>query len=307
MNALVGFGVIAVSAGVVALLPSVLTALPLGLVLMVAGGWLVLSGRPRWSVLATILILVAALLLGASILLLSAGHTGLVGTPGDGAEEARPLLSMQAALLLVAALFTGSAILAGSGLLVALAVLLLSAALGSGAGYGHAFYVLGVEQPLATVVAFSALAAVVHALAPRLRANGERLANIAARTALLLVNLGFWVGSLSGDDAGWIQRALGHSLPAGAFGIAWAVALLAAAVWAGRTNRRWLLNLACVFGGIHFYTQWFELLGATPVSLLGGGVLMLAFALGLWHLNERWTKTAARHGKDAASRVATPQ
>ena len=69
-----------------------------------------------------------------------------------------------------------------------------------------------------------------------------------------------------------------------------ALALLGAAVWAARTDRRWALNLACVFGGIHFYTQWFERLGATPVSLLGGGLLMLAFAIGLWRLNERWAR-----------------
>ncbi|WP_338664382.1 hypothetical protein VQH23_04280 [Pararoseomonas sp. SCSIO 73927] len=285
VNALVGFGVVAVSAGTVALLPSILTAIPLGLVLMATGAWLVLSGRARWGVLATILILVAALLLGTGILLLSGGMTELDGTPDPGAA---PLLGMQSALLLVAALFAGSAVLAGSGLLIALAVLLLSAALGSGAAYGHASYALGVEQPLATILAFSALAAAAHAAAPRLRHAEERLANIAARTALLLVNLGFWIGSLWGDDAGWVRRLLGRAIPDDAFSIAWAAALLGAAIWAGRTNRRWLLNLACVFGGIHFYTQWFERLGATPLSLFGGGVLMLAFALGLWRLNEGW-------------------
>ena len=286
VNALVGFGVIAVSAGIVALLPSVLTAIPLGLVLMALGAWLALTGGARWGVLATILILVAALLLGASILLLSGGEARLSPEP---AEDAGPLLGVQAAYLLVAALFTGAAILAGSGLLIALAVLLLSASLGSGAAYGHAFYALGVEQPLATVLAFSALAAAAHAGAPHLRPSGERLANIAARTALLLVNLGFWVGSLWGDDAAWVRGVLGRTIPADAFSITWAVALVAAAIWAGRANRRWALNLASVFGGIHFYTQWFERLGATPVSLLGGGVLMLAFAIGLWRLNERWT------------------
>jgi iron complex transport system permease protein len=218
---------------------------------------------------------------------------------------------MQAALLLVAALFTGSAVLAGSGLLIALAVLLLSAALGSETAYGHAFYALGVEQPLVTVLAFSALAAAANAVAQSrvlgLRAAGERLANIAARTALLLVNLGLWVGSLWGDDAVWIRRALGRAIPDDAFSLAWAIALLGAAVWAGRTNRRWVLNLACVFGGIHFYTQWFERLGATPLSLFGGGVLMLAFALGTWRLNERWAgERPATDGSETISRRASP-
>jgi iron complex transport system permease protein len=59
------------------------------------------------------------------------------------------------------------------------------------------------------------------------------------------------------------------------------------AVWAVRANRRWVVNLAAVFGAIHFYTQWFERLGATPVSVLVGGVLVLGFAAVAWKLNQR--------------------
>lgn len=296
VNALIGFGVLAVSGGVLALLPSILTAVPLGLAMLACGAWLVLSGRRRWAVLATILVLVAALLLGASILVLSGGQLSL-----DGTAEEVPLLDSRIAFLLVAALFAGCAVLAGSGLLVALAVLLLGGVLGSGTAYGHAFYALGTEEPLLTVLAFSGFAAAAHGLAERLRAAGARLADIAARTALLLVNLGFWVGSLWGDNAAWLLRLLWRPVPADAFSIAWALALLGAAIWAGRSNRRWLLNLACVFGGIHFYTQWFERLGATPLSLLGGGVLMLIFAIGLWRLNERWTVEDAAAPHSTAS------
>ena len=43
-----------------------------------------------------------------------------------------------------------------------------------------------------------------------------------------------------------------------------------------------MVNLAAVFGGIHFYTQWFAILGANALSVLLGGVLMLAFALALY-------------------------
>ena len=39
-----------------------------------------------------------------------------------------------------------------------------------------------------------------------------------------------------------------------------------------QVNRRWLVNLVALFAGIHFYTQWFERLGATPLSVLLGGV-----------------------------------
>jgi hypothetical protein len=65
------------------------------------------------------------------------------------------------------------------------------------------------------------------------------------------------------------------------------LALIAAGVWAARANRRWLVNIAAAFGAIHFYTQWFEKLGATPLSVLLGGVAMLALALALWAFNRR--------------------
>ena len=76
-------------------------------------------------------------------------------------------------------------------------------------------------------------------------------------------------------------------MPAEVFIAGWAVALLAVAAWAVKANRRWVVNLAAVFGAIHFYTQWFERLGATPVSVLVGGVLVLAFAVVAWKLNRK--------------------
>jgi iron complex transport system permease protein len=48
-----------------------------------------------------------------------------------------------------------------------------------------------------------------------------------------------------------------------------------------------LVNLVAVFAGIHFYTQWFERLGATPLSVLIGGLAMLASAVALWMFNRR--------------------
>jgi hypothetical protein len=54
-----------------------------------------------------------------------------------------------------------------------------------------------------------------------------------------------------------------------------------------QVNRRWLVNLIAVFAGIHFYTQWFERLGATPLSVLLGGLVMLAGGSALWMFNRR--------------------
>jgi hypothetical protein len=128
------------------------------------------------------------------------------------------------------------------------------------------------------------------------------VALMAARTSIFLVNFGFWIGSLWGDPL-MLVRGLARPdvsmtgdvvIPAAAFGIVWAVALIAAGVWAVRVNRRWLVNVVAVFGAIHFYTQWFEKLGASPLSVLLGGALLLVIALALWSFNRRKTAPAER-------------
>jgi iron complex transport system permease protein len=116
-----------------------------------------------------------------------------------------------------------------------------------------------------------------------------------------MVNFGFWIGSLWGDRLVLLRSMLAKApsgegidleavrpvIPDWAFSIGWAAALLAVGAWAVRANRRWAVNVVAVFGAIHFYTQWFERLGASPVSVLLGGLLMLAFALTLWRFNQR--------------------
>ena len=285
VNVLLGFGVVAVTGGCLLLVPDPGVGTVLGGVLMAAGLGLSMRGPAGWTVMANICILVAALLLGAGIMLLSQGVTGL----GD---EVRPLMPSYAAYLLVAALFAVCSVPARSGLLAALSVLVLFAALGSSSSYGHAFYELQVRQPLATVAAFSALALAAHTASRTVAWEWGRLLTVVARTSLFLVNLGFWVGSLWGDTLDWLHPA-GPGIPDVAFALAWAAALAGAGVWAGRTDRRWVLNLVTVFAGIHFYTQWFEHLGATPVTVLLAGLAMLGFAVVLWRVNQQPAAAAA--------------
>ena len=114
-----------------------------------------------------------------------------------------------------------------------------------------------------------------------------------------LVNFGFWVGSLWGDPWMLLRRLHGATnvslrdaiIPASAFSIVWALVLIGAVIWGVQANRRWMVNIAAGFGAIHFYTQWFEKLGATPLSVLLGGLVMLGIALALRAFN--------RHGAEA--------
>ena len=109
----------------------------------------------------------------------------------------------------------------------------------------------------------------------------ERVAIAPARTSIFLVNFGFWIGSLWGERGDQYEVLISDTV----FAVAWAIALLATAIWAWNNNRRWVLNTVATFAGIHFYTQWFENLGASPGPVLMAGLLALGFAVGLRQLN----------------------
>ncbi len=262
-NLLIGFGVIAVSAAALALVPAPATAVVIGLFVLICGLALLRSGSEQWGLLANICILVGALMTGGGIVTAFQGSL--------------------ASILSVTAIFAVAAIVAGSSLLAVLATLMLSASLGARTGYFHATYFLLVQEPTLTVLVFAALAIGLYQLSKKLPADYAQLAIAAARTGVFLVNFGFWVGSLWGERSD--ARAV--IIPDAVFAVVWALALIATALWAWKRNRRWVLNTVATFAGIHFYTQWFEYLGASPGNLLVAGLLALAFALGLRHLNSK--------------------
>ncbi len=192
INILVGFGIVAVSAGALALAPTPLTALVIGLVVFAIGLAFTLLGEERWSLLAQICLVVGALMFCGGVLAI-----------GKGAL---------AAMLIVTAALAGAAIVARSSLLMVAAVLALGACLGARTGYWHATYMLAVYEPLITIVLFGLLALGAYYLSKSLPADYERLALIAARTSVFMVNFGFWVGSLWGDDL-LLIRSLGRGNP----------------------------------------------------------------------------------------------
>jgi hypothetical protein len=282
INILIGVGVVAIAAGAVALVPTPLTAVLLGAIVFAAGMVIVFNRVKQWTVLGQICLVIGALMFSGGVIVYGEGSL--------------------AAMLIVTVALTLAAIAARSSLLIALAVLAASGCLGARTGYMHAMYSLAIFEPALTVVLFSALALVAYNASARLPADYERVALMAARTSVVLVNFGFWIGSLWGDPL-MLLRGMGGKdpsllynsivIPAWVFSIGWAAALIGAGVWAARANRRWLVNTAAAFGAIHFYTQWFEKLGATPASVLLGGVVMLGIALALWMFNRPATAAAA--------------
>ena len=268
-NILIGFGVVAVSGAALALVPYPMMAAVLGVSLAGAGLALLFSATTQWQVLANICLLAGMLMLSGGLVFLLQGST--------------------LAFTLVTLMLAGTAVAARSGLMAACAVLALGSALGARSGYFHATYMLRIDEPTLTIATFSAVALALYYVSKIERAQLSHVAIIGARTAIILVNFGFWIGSLWGDKLEFTATAVPAEavrIPAAAFQIGWALALIGVALWAVRANRRWVVNVATIFGAIHFYTQWFERLGATPISVLIAGLLALGLALGLRYFNK---------------------
>lgn len=275
INILMTLGVFAVAAGVMALLPMAVTAIALGLVLTSIGLAVTLAAGPQWSLLGT-----AATITGA--LIASAGIIGQSDVHWTGFAAA-------------AALMLALAIAIRSALLGALSVFALAGLLGSSTAYESATYILEVEEPTVTITVFAVLALAAYLIGRRVPPGYERVALGFARIGLVMVNFGFWIGSLWGDDPGhsWHLKHAGPHIPDYVFAVGWAIGLIGVGAWAARANRRFVVNTAATFGAIHFYTQWFDRLGADPITVALAGVLVITIAFGLWRYNIAAHRVAA--------------
>jgi hypothetical protein len=128
--------------------------------------------------------------------------------------------------------------------------------------------------------------------------------------SLLLVNFGFWVGSLWGDYPGarwavggmeswtaresWEKTAL--HVPDWVFTAGWAILVVGVGIWAARANRRWVVTTAATFAAINFYTQWFERFGAQPWAIILAGLTVVGIAAALWRYNTARAGEAAPLG-----------
>jgi iron complex transport system permease protein len=287
INTLSTIGIMAVVGGIVVLEPSPMVAAVLGFVLAAAGLALGIWRAAGFGFLAGVLTVIGALV-----------HCGAIIAWTDG-----NLLAFAYAVLV----FSASGIVLRHGFLVALAVFALAGLLGSSTGYWRGSYGLWIREATVTVIVFSLIVALAFAFGPRLKPAYARLARIAGLLAFVWVNFGFWVGSIFGDRPGftWLHAdliygsnpnrwSLLRELRQGAFLIpdiffagAWAVALIGLGIWAALRNQRGMMNAVVVFGAIHFYTQWFEHMRTTPVTVIAGGIIAVAIAFGLWRYNQK--------------------
>ena len=255
LNLIIAFGVIATTTGALAFFQSPSVALQLGLILGAFGIYLKLQRGRIWGLLASILILLGTLLTGGGIIIFTEGSVN--------------------GFLLITILYLIGAILAKSKLLSMFSALALSTTIGAMTAYGFASYYLIIQQPWLIIVLFTILAWASYELSKRIPVAYEDIAIVFARTCLFLVNFGFWVGSLWGDG----------DIPRLVFVIGWAVALIAVGIWAIKQQKRWVFNTVTVFSSIHFYTQYFERLGANPGTLMLAGILALGIAVIMFQYN----------------------
>jgi len=254
-NLLLGLGIVATSIGAIALAPSPYSCLLFGLIVSVVGLLFKIKVSDQWMVLSITCIISGLLLISAAIVWF---------------EDYWFQTTTYRSVSVIVFILGFSAYFLKSSLLFALSVLSLSTLLSLGVGYEFASYFIWIEYPLLTIITFSILSICFYSLSKKVSGDNEKLLLTGSRVSVLLVNLGFWIGSLFGDI--WLE-------PAYFFSIMWALAILGVGYWAWKANRVWLINVLGVFGSIHFYTQWFETLGAQPESLFLGGVIAVGIAI----------------------------
>lgn len=309
INVIATIGAFAVVAGLLAMGPSSVQVAVIGLGLTLAGALVRKFRQAQLGFLGSSLIVIGAVLLAAGLILQCSGLAPRVSNFLFTCPAMPKWYGHMVLFLIAAAWLLAVGAFAQNGLLVVLSAFALAGALGSSTGYWHASYGLLVRESTVTIVAFGLLGALASYLSMCvLREPYARLARLFALTALLWVNFGFWVGSLWGDypleawiapdimsppysngDALRAWKALAFFISRDVFSIVWALALAGVGAWGAMHSRRSAVNMAATFGGIHFYTQWFERLRATPEMVIAAGVIAVATAFALWRFNQRQT------------------
>jgi hypothetical protein len=289
INLLSAAGVTAVVAGIIALKPGTIFMAALGAAIA-AGGLLLKRYRSAgFGFLGGALVLIGALL-----------HSGALLIEFQGSALSFGYVTI---LLLVLG------VVLKQSLFVALSVFSTAALLGSSTGYWHAAYALWANEPTFTIVVFALLAFVAYKACRWIDPAYRKLAQVFALLSIIWMNFGFWVGSLWGDYPGssWVQADLLYSesygadryeklrqwyeqalrIPADVFSIVWAAGLLGLGAWAAIRNQRAVVNAVATFGAIHFYTQWFERLEASPRMVIAAGSIAVAIAFLLWRYNRK--------------------
>lgn len=277
------FGALLIVAGILALEPSTHVGLALASAALLGGTWLHMRRSEQWWLLGR-----AAILMG--ILGLS-GWIGIVFSdmPKSWPAFAWPLITMLVSI---------SAVAYRDAFLAALAPVALGYALGGGTGYWFASYALFMEEPLVTSIVFSALPLAMNLVRTSGSGGFSTIALVAGRVSFIIMNFGLWIGSLWGDHPGSASWDKGQQwealraqmdqavfIPAEAFALVWCGFSLIAIYFGTKLGHRFIANASLVFLAINAYTQFHEVLIASPWGLVAGGLMLIALAMGIIRFN----------------------
>lgn len=177
--------------------------------------------------------------------------------------------------------------------LAALIPLAIGNLVGMSTFYGHATYGFSITEPSMAILVFGLIALISYLIGKQLPEIHEKNCVVISRVSLFFVNMAFWIGSLWGDKRWSVDRGLHLNIPEYAFTITWAILLVGLIIWGAKIRNIYVVNLATVFLCIHAYTQYFEAVGASPLGLLVGGIILFIGASTWWKMQPRindWVK-----------------
>ena len=260
-NLLIGFGIIAVSVASLALSPSALTAIVLGLIITISGLFILKSPWQQWALISHISIVIGTLMISGGLIMFTKGS----------------MLSYGFVSLLLFATGIGTQ----NHVLIALAVFSLSQLLTQ----EKPSYYLRMPNAAIAAAFYSLMTIWAYAASLHRKIPYQNLALTAAKSALILANIAFWISTW--DKYFNKLKVLGFSISPLFMAFTWAAFLILIAAWAIKKNDRWLLIVAALFGALHAYTQWFIRLSVTPATVLIAGLFTIGIALAIRHINRK--------------------
>ena len=270
LNLLIGFGIIMMCVGIIALSELPTTALITGILTFLVGMLIRYKATEEWSLLASCCAISGILVFVAGINLLSFDSNFL-----NGAIWIDPFY----ATILTSCILAVSSAFLMSNILSVLSILSIANLTGAGTSFFGASYTIWISSPIITVCIFSFLALLLYFLSRSILLKYEKILIAGSRTSVLMVNVGFWVGSI------WGGGTEDFEIAAELMSVSWALAIIGFGVWGWRANRRWVVAVASIFGATHFYTQLFNILDVGPASIVVAGVIAIGIGVGIKRLD----------------------
>ncbi len=265
-NLLIGFSVLALSEGLRMLISKPIATLSLGFFLLVLGFLFFRRQQRKLRVFSFLLISIGSILISRGLIQIN--HANFY-----------PYLLSSFIFFLCAFVFRSS-FLAVLGTL-ALGVFPLDY-------FDYRLSKIEISNTLYLLLSGSLVLVLFHLGGKKGPGHLRRIVLSTARTSYFLLNLSFSDATRYGDHLSLAGFSI--LMPPWVFSILWAVILVFVFFWSLRKGDRWLFYLTTLFGAVFFVLHVYEYMAFSPGSLIGVGVLSLAFSFSLaWLMRKRAT------------------